>query len=357
MAAAFREAAGLSPSQVVKSLVELLTPREQEVLQLVIDRKTNREIAEALSIELTTVKWYVNQIYRKLKVRSRVQAIVRARELNLIVDGDLVIPETDTSITGLPEPENPYKGLRAFQAADEQDFFGREAITKKLLQRMSEDGDFGRFLAVVGPSGSGKSSLVRAGLIPALWRGELAGSEGWYIIDMIPGPRPMDELEVALMRIAADPPEGLREQLDRDEYGLVRAAKILLPEDASELVIVIDQFEEVFSLVEDDGERGHFLELLHAAVVDPRSRVRVVITLRADYYDRPLNYADFGQLVQNRTETVLPLSAEELERAIAQPAKRVGLKFEEGLVPGDHRGCALPTWSASTPAVCPHRAL
>jgi WD40 repeat protein/DNA-binding CsgD family transcriptional regulator len=333
MAAAFREAAGLSPSQVAKSLVELLTPREQEVLQLIIDRKTNREIADELSIELTTVKWYITQIYKKLKVRSRVQAIVRARELNLIVDGDLVIPETDTSITGLPEPENPYKGLRAFQAADEQDFFGREAITKKLLQRMSEDGDLRRFLAVVGPSGSGKSSLVKAGLIPALWRGELPGSERWFIIDMNPTARPLDELEVALVRVTAEHTEGLREQLERDEFGLVRAAKILLPDDGSELVIVIDQFEEVFNLVEDEEIRSHFLDLLHAAIVDPESRVRVVITLRADFYDRPLNYADFGQLVQNRTETVLPLSAEELERAIAQPARRVGLKFEEGLVP------------------------
>jgi WD40 repeat protein/serine/threonine protein kinase len=333
MASAFREAAGLSPSQVAKSLVELLTPREQEVLQLIIDRKTNREIAEALSIELTTVKWYITQIYKKLKVRSRVQAIVRARELNLIVDGDLVIPPTDTSLTGLPEPENPYKGLRAFQAADEQDFFGREAITRKLLQRISEDGDFGRFLAVVGPSGSGKSSLVKASLIPALWRGELSGSERWFIIDMNPTARPLDELEVALLRVTAEHTEGLREQLERDEFGLVRVAKILLPDDGSELVIVIDQFEEVFNLVENEEVRTHFLDLLHTAVVDSESRVRVVITLRADFYDRPLNYVEFGQLVQNRTETVLPLSAEELERAIAQPAKRVGLKFEEGLVP------------------------
>jgi WD40 repeat protein len=223
--------------------------------------------------------------------------------------------------------------LRAFQAADEQDFFGREAITKKLLQRMSEDGDFGRFLAIVGPSGSGKSSLVKAGLIPALWRGELPSSERWYVVDMIPGSRPLDELEVALTRITSDQSERLNEHLRRDSHGLIRLSKIILPDDGSELVIVIDQFEELFSLVEEEQERSHFLDSLYAAVTDPRSRVRVVITLRADFYDRPLNYADFGQLVQNRTETVLPLSAEELERAIVQPAKRVGLDFEEGLVP------------------------
>ena len=90
-------------------------------------------------------------------------------------------------VSALPPPENPYKGLQAFQIADEQDFFGRESLTRKLLTRLGEESDLARFLAVVGPSGSGKSSLVRAGLIPALWRGDLPGAERWYITDLIPG--------------------------------------------------------------------------------------------------------------------------------------------------------------------------
>ncbi|MBI5960258.1 MAG: WD40 repeat domain-containing protein [Chloroflexi bacterium] len=149
---------------------------------------------------------------------------------------------------------------------------------------------------------------------------------------MVPGARPLDEMEVALTRIAATYSDNLREHLERDENGLLRVAGLILPNDGSELVIVVDQFEEVFTLVEDESRRTHFLDLLHAAVTDPRSRVRVVITLRADFYDRPLNYAHFGELVRVHMETVLPLSAEELESAIVQPAAQVGVSFEPGLV-------------------------
>jgi WD40 repeat protein len=276
------------------------------------------------------VKWFINNIYRKLNVRSRVQAIVRARELNLIVEEDRELEAPSITTSRLPEPENPYKGLRAFQPADEQDFFGREKLTSKLLSRMEKDSD--RFMAVVGPSGSGKSSLVKAGLIPALWRGELPGSEKWYIVDMMPGTHPLDELEIALLGVAATQVEGLGEQLKRDARGLLRASRLILPEGDSELLVVIDQFEEVFTLVEDEQARTHFLDLLSTAVRDPRSRVRVVVTLRADFYDRPLQYPQFGDLVRSRMETVLPLSAEEMERAITLPAEQVGVYFEEGLV-------------------------
>lgn len=164
LAQALREAAGLDRTPTSLSLVELLTPREQEVLKGIIEGKTNREIAETLVIEVSTVKWYCNQIYRKLNVRSRVQAIVKARELDLIVGKP--DKHISASISNLPEPENPYKGLQAFQAADAQHFFGREKLIEKLLSRLQEDATNKRFLAVVGPSGSGKSSVVKGGLIP-----------------------------------------------------------------------------------------------------------------------------------------------------------------------------------------------
>jgi serine/threonine protein kinase/WD40 repeat protein len=329
-AQALREAAALDSSSNTTSLVELLTPREQEVLKLLIEGKSNREIADALVIEVSTVKSYINQLYRKLNVRSRVQAIVKARELDLIVGK----PQTQvlSSSSNLPEPENPYKGLRAFQAADAQDFFGREKLIQKLLKRLHDDTENHRFLAVVGPSGSGKSSVVKAGLIPALWRGELANSDNWYIVDMLPGNRPLDELEVALLRVADDRSLNLHEQLERDANGLLRVADLILPDNKSELLLVIDQFEEIFTLVEDENERLHFLNLLHAAVSSERSRVRVIVTLRADYYDRPLQYPDFGELIRNRLETILPLSAEELEHAVREPASAVAVRFEDGLV-------------------------
>jgi WD40 repeat protein/serine/threonine protein kinase len=333
---AFREAVGLSYVHDGDRLVELLTQREQEILQLIIAGLSNREIAEELVVTVATVKWYIRQIYSKLHVRSRVQAIVRARELNLIVTGsesidDVSMKPAATSLY-LPEPENPYKGLRAFQSADHRDFFGREALTQKLVKRLDEDNSHAHFLAVVGPSGSGKSSLVKADLIPALWRGDLPGSDRWFVVEMVPGAHPLDELEIALMRIAVEHAANIKEQLQRDTRGLVRASQLILPNDGSELVLVIDQFEEVFTLVEDEATRTAFLDLLYTTVTDPRSRVRVVITLRADFYDRPLLYPDFGELVRSRMETILPLSADELERAIARPAEQVGVGFAPGLV-------------------------
>jgi WD40 repeat protein/serine/threonine protein kinase len=337
LAVAFRDAAQLDKLAVGDDIVEQLTRREQDILQRIIAGLSNKEIAQELFVEISTVKWYIHQIFRKLGVRSRMQCIVRARELNLVVsnEGDsdlLTVTGEATSTSFLPQPENPYKGLRPFQAADNRDFFGREKLTAALVERMAETGEFARFLAVVGPSGSGKSSVVRAGLIPALWRGDLPGSEKWFIVDMLPGTHPLDELEIALMRVAADQARNLHEPLNRDQRGLLRAAQLILPDDDSELVVMVDQFEEVFTLVEDENARQHFLDLLYTAVTAARSRVRVVVTLRADFYDKPLHYPEFGEMVRSRMETILPLSADELQRAISKPAEQVGITFEEGLV-------------------------
>lgn len=335
-ASAFRDAIGRD-TQAELSMIEQLTMREHEVLGMIADGMTNREISEQLVVTVSTVKWHVRQLYQKLSVRNRVQAIVRARELNLISTGDTTVdaaPSASQSAisVSLPEPENPYKGLHAFQTIDARDFFGREDSIRALINRMQEDVPYHRFLAVIGPSGSGKSSLVRAGLIPELWRGVIEGSEKWYIVDMIPGSYPLDKLETALIRVAANQAGNLRDQLQRDDRGLLRVADIILPGDETELVIVIDQFEEVFTLLEDETERQHFLDLLRVAVSEERSRVRIIVTLRADYYDRPLHYPEFGEMMRERLETVLPLSAKGLERAVRGPAERVGVTFEQGLV-------------------------
>jgi WD40 repeat protein/transcriptional regulator with XRE-family HTH domain len=237
--------------------------------------------------------------------------------------------EEDTNI----EISNPFKGLRAFSEADAENFFGRETLVQQLLARLGEGGDLNRFLGVIGPSGSGKSSVVRAGLIPALRRGGLPGSEHWFIVDMLPGKHPFEELEASLLRVAVNPPESLLSQLKDGNRGLLRAVHRILPADETvDLVLVIDQFEEVFTLVEDEAERALLLESIAAAVMDERSRLRVVITLRADFTDKPLRYVDFGEMMQRRFEFVLPLTADELERVIAGPTQRLGLRVEKGLV-------------------------
>jgi WD40 repeat protein/serine/threonine protein kinase len=248
--------------------------------------------------------------------------------------GRITERERDT-LVGLEdvlEPENPYKGLRAFQEADAADFFGRSALVDLLASRLQE-GESGRFLAVVGPSGSGKSSVVKAGLLPAVRAGKLNGSANWFVVEMVPGTHPLEELEAALLRVAVKPPESLMNTLREDERGLVRAVKWALPgDDTTELLLVIDQFEEVFTMVEDESVRTHFLASLLAASSDSRSRIRIVVTMRADFYDRPLLYPDFGNLIKQTTELVLPLAHDELQQAIVGPAERVGLALEPGLV-------------------------
>jgi WD40 repeat protein/serine/threonine protein kinase/class 3 adenylate cyclase len=256
-----------------------------------------------------------------------------ARELAESLQGSIVVAEPIVAVTiAEEETRNPYKGLRPFAEADAGDFFGRDALIRRLVGRMAEDETSARFLAVVGPSGSGKSSVVRAGLLPALRAGAVEGSERWFYAEMLPGPRPLEEVEAALARVAVDPRSSLIEGLERDERGLARTVDAILPHDDSELLLLVDQFEELFTLVEDEETRARFLESLTAAISGAGSRLRVVVTLRADFYDRPLAYPGFAELVRARSETVVPLSPEELERAIAGPAERAGVTPERALI-------------------------
>jgi WD40 repeat protein/DNA-binding SARP family transcriptional activator len=226
---------------------------------------------------------------------------------------------------------NPYKGLRPFTEADAADFFGRSELVRRIVARLGERHPGARFLAVVGPSGGGKSSVVRAGLVPAIRRGAVGDGQDWYVGEMFPGAHPIEELETALLRTAVRPVPALREGLESGSRGLLDAVDRALPPGA-QLLLVVDQFEEAFTLTTDEPERELFLEELRVAAADPESRIRVVVTLRADFYDRPLVYPRFGELLARRNEAVPPLAPDELEKAIQAPAQGVGVMAESGLV-------------------------
>ncbi len=223
--------------------------------------------------------------------------------------------------------ENPYKGLRAFGESDAEHFFGRDALVDQLVAAVGEH----RLVAVVGPSGIGKSSVVKAGLVPALRKGALPGSERWLVADLFPGAYPFEDLAAALLRVAVERPDDLVEDLARDELGIRRVAKGILPAD-SELLLVVDQFEELFTLTTDEEVRRRFLDGLTALAADPRTPVRVVVTLRADFLDHPLRYPEFGELLGAGMVTVAAPSEDELAEAIERPAATVGVRFEPGLV-------------------------
>lgn len=227
---------------------------------------------------------------------------------------------SQTLVAAQLEATNPYKGLAAFDEADTDDFFGRQDLTAELVAHLQGS----RFLVVTGPSGSGKSSVVRAGVLPEMRRKEA------FVASMIPGIHPMDELETALLRLAVRPVGSILEQLTEDENGIDRVLRRVLPDDGTELVLVLDQFEELFTLT-PEGRRDAFLAALLAAITNERSRLRVVATLRADFYDRPLQHPTISDLVRTNTVAVSTLSVEELNAAIVGPAERVGVTVEPAL--------------------------
>jgi WD40 repeat protein/serine/threonine protein kinase len=290
----------------------------------VIQRSTAKSVAERFPDAPTLAAAFRRVITPASSVNETMMADARARiGRDVLIDRTLLMEELDV--------DNPYKGLQAFEEADSSNFFGRDALIERLLAKLREQ-RADRFMAVIGPSGSGKSSVVQAGLIPRMRRGTLPGSSNWFVIEMLPGQHPLEELEAALLRIAVNPPPSLLAQLQEDERGLLRATKRVLPDDKSELFLFIDQFEEVFTQAKDKAEVTQFLNSIVVAVTEPNTPLRVIITLRADFYDKPLLFPAFGDLVRRCTEVVLPMTPEELELAIAGPSERVGVVLEPGLV-------------------------
>lgn len=241
------------------------------------------------------------------------------------------------------EPRNPYKGLRAFKGTDRADFFGREAVVLELQELLehqllttSPRTPGQRLLTILGPSGSGKSSVVMAGLLPALQEGALPQSELWRYLEPIrPGTHPLDALAAALApHVPARSLQVIREELGRKGgLGLHEMASELMPKGTL-LVLLVDQFEELFSPEVAEQERQQFIEVLVTAATEPGGPVLVLLTLRADAYDRPLGYPQLAPLVQQHHCTVLPMTSEELRAVIERPAlaSDVGVLFEADLI-------------------------
>ncbi len=321
--------AGDTPSQLVMRHLNDPLPALKELrpdlpanLNDIIQQATAKRASDRYTNVLDIAADLRRTLVEAALVTAPETAVLRGR----LDDQDTVISVADLRI------ENPYKGLRPFQEADAADFFGRDALIERLVSRLAESGEYQRFLAVVGPSGSGKSSAVRAGLVPALRKDAINGSSNWFIVDMLPGAHPIRQLEAALLSVAVKPPSHLHDMLMASAGGLVWAVERVLAGVKNDLLLIIDQFEEVFTLLADERERLHFLGLLYEAIIAPDSRLRVMITLRADFTDRPLEYVEFGELLRHRTEFVLPLSAGEIERAITGPAERVGLGVDSDLI-------------------------
>jgi WD40 repeat protein/DNA-binding SARP family transcriptional activator len=225
----------------------------------------------------------------------------------------------------------PYKGLARFEASDAEFFFGRERLVAELVTHLVGAG----LVGVVGPSGSGKSSLVRAGLLPALADGVLPGSNRWPQVLVRPGEHPMAELA----RAGAHP--GLPGGGDATAAGgktddhtmpwRETGERVLRTIAGKErLLLVVDQFEEVFTTCRDEAERAAFLAALTEAAWADRN-VTVVVVVRADYYGHCAADPALAGLLAANHMLVGPMGADELRRAIELPARRAGLRLEPGL--------------------------
>ncbi len=274
---------------------------------------------------------------------------------------DATLAEFDPDLAPeLPDEPSPYRGLEAFQELQHDWFFGRQSLIDKLAGQIREH----RFVSVVGASGSGKSSLVLGGLLPALKAGELAAlpdSRDWrYCTPIVPGAQPLVSLSRAAQSVA---PAGLTVT---DAAKFVFAAEGFLREPgylaelmsivanvstdvtstaggdaggssggssggSTPVCLIVDQFEEVFTLCSDDAARSAFVNNL-IQLTRGDAPQRVIVTMRSDYEDNVARMPELNALFQQAQVRVTAMSAGELREAIEKPAQKVGLRFDEGVV-------------------------
>ncbi|MET9526614.1 nSTAND1 domain-containing NTPase [Streptomyces coeruleorubidus] len=288
--------------------------------------------------------------------------------------GAVATEQERSAVEAPPAPSGvcPYRGLASYRHEDARWFFGRERSTDALVAQLRAVPETGGLVMLVGASGAGKSSLLNAGLVPALRDGALgedldggdrgdrdssgdggAGGRGAEVVQLVPGGDPLAELTrcipdlgpvvSAMVRAGGSAAEGPvvpttvgpRVPRGPDVRAAVAAwARREAPAGARPVVIV-DQFEETFTLCPDEAERRAFVEVLHAACSpggdgDPAPAV-VVLGIRADFYERCLRYPELADALQHRHMVLGPLTTAELREAVTGPAKAVGLELEPGL--------------------------
>lgn len=240
----------------------------------------------------------------------------------------------------LPPGEAPFRGLLTFGVEHSHLFFGRDEETTELLEKLKTS----PFLAVIGDSGSGKSSLVRAGLVPALHRGHFrdaaAASASWRVAVIKPGSDPFRELASGLLDLLdeATPAERMSTldacagQLGKGTQGLCNAISALVPKGERTLLI-IDQFEEVFTQSHDPDERDRFIDtLLAASNCDGDRPLHTIVTLRADFYSQCFEHPTLPKVMSNSQYAVRAIARDKLPEVIEKPAILAGIKLEPGLV-------------------------
>lgn len=250
---------------------------------------------------------------------------------------ELRLAEFDPALAPeLPDSPRPYAGLDAFGEDKHEFFFGREALVAEMLKRL-ENGE--RLVALVGASGSGKSSIVLCGLLAKLKAGALSGSEDWHYLTIVPGTEPATNLHNALLSVG--PPSdqlvengvGIPEAAARNEQNVLQAViNIVRERYPGVFVLIVDQFEELFTLCKNEEEKHSFTQQIIALTQTPDLPYIVIVTMRTDFADNVVRMPEFLPLFRAARLDVEALDIHQLRAAIEQPAFKVGLRFEEGIV-------------------------
>ena len=285
----------------VEAIARAYVPRastvEPPLRRLVKESRGNPARVHELARE-----WAVHQSERRVELSASRTAAGRARLRS--VEAELVdeVEELRTAARpgGVPDPlVCPFKGLASFQVADAPYFFGRERLVAELIARLVG----ASLLGIVGPSGSGKSSVLRAGLLPALAAGVLRGRGAVSQVVIRPGSHPLTELHRALEEVPAGP-----------------------------AIIAVDQFEETFTVCADEAERTAFIAELVERARTSDERGAVLLAIRADFYGRCANHPDLAPLLAANHVLVGAMRSDELRRAVECPADAAGLSVEPKLV-------------------------
>lgn len=290
--------------------------------------------------------------------------------------GGWAIPAIDAGRT--TGEDSPYPGLASFQISDAGLFFGREQLTAALMTRLTERLGGPSLFMVIGVSGAGKSSILNAGLLAELRLGMLGrpGSEAWPVLVMSPGATPMRDLALSIANLAGIAGGSVVDDLKSDPTRLAHLARqMFLPstpggdprlrvgwptrprfgdDESPRLVIMVDQFEELFTQCHDEDERRDFVRALYAVASSEPGKIPVglvVLGLRADYYHACMAFPELVPILEDNPVTVGPMSVAELRDAITQPAAAMGNEVEPGLVELMLRDLGVPSEAVDTATV------
>lgn len=272
------------------------------------------------------------------KLQSLLEHLERHQRINeLIVELNQIRPheEWETFKKDGAHEASPFKGLQHYKEADAHLFFGRESLIQDFIEHLNNQ----QFLAIIGASGSGKSSLVRAGLIPAIRQRQVKinqiSSDKWNVHTISPGHTPLKALAATLTQTSesvsatATLIDDMRQNSQSLDLWLYRE---FVNRD-SHTIIFIDQFEEIFTHCQDQNERECFIaNLVHAVQINQSGRLSLIITLRADFYAHALHFAELRHLLETQQKIVGPMNNDEIRTAIEEPLKRNQWMFDSALV-------------------------